>query len=346
MMASHEVHAAAYDLPRLFIDGGWVDVEHRQTIDVIDPTTERVLGLLPAADDADVTRAINSATRAFATWRNVSALDRSIYLRRASDWLRGRREEWAALISLELGKPHRQALLEAKTACEILEWSAEEARRLYDRVIPARTRDMRMSTVSEALGPVGAISGWNAPALTPARKIGYALAAGCTIVIKPSEATPATALMIARAFEAVDLPAGVLNVIFGDPPAIGRRFATDPDIRALTFTGGTGVGKELFALCAGTIKRMVLELGGHAPAIIFADCDVDEVAKAAANAKYRNAGQICTSPTRFLVEASICEQFTRVFVAEIERIIVGDPFADETAMGPLQNRRRVDAVSA
>lgn len=346
MMASHAAYGESYGQLQLFIDGEWVGPGHRSTVDVIDPTTEKALGALPVADEDDVTRAIGAATRAFTSWRRVSALDRSGFLRRASDWLRIRRGDWATLISLELGKPYRQALIETQTACEILDWSAEEARRLYDRVIPARTRDMRLMTVGEPLGPVGAISGWNAPALTPARKIGYALAAGCTIVVKPSEATPGTALMIAKAFEAAGLPAGVLNVIFGDPPSIGRRLATDPNIKAISFTGGTGVGKELFALCAGTVKRMVLELGGHAPAIVFADCDVVGVAKAAVAAKYRNSGQVCTSPTRFLVEAGAYGLFVETFRSEMDKLVLGDPFDEDVAVGPLQNRRRVEATAS
>jgi succinate-semialdehyde dehydrogenase/glutarate-semialdehyde dehydrogenase len=346
MMQSHEAYAEGYGRSQLFIDGGWVDGSRRGTTEVIDPTTEQVLGVLPVADEDDVTRAIEAATRAFESWKAVSALERSGLIRSAAEWLRVRRGDWATMISLELGKPYRQALVETQTACEILDWSAEEARRQYDRVIPARSADMRLTTVGEPLGPVGAISGWNAPALTPARKIGYALAAGCTIVLKPSEATPASALMIARAFEAAGLPAGVLNVIFGDPPAIGRRFATDPGIRALSFTGGTAVGKELYALCAGTVKRMVLELGGHAPVIVFADSDVVSVAKAAVQAKYRNSGQVCTSPTRFLVEADAYELFTRTFLAELDGLGVGDPFVDGIAMGPLQNRHRVEAMES
>jgi len=345
-MASPEAHAAVYAHPRLFIDGKWVEAAHRRTMDVINPVNGDVLGVLPIAEADDVTQAIEAAARAFVTWKRVSALDRSGYLRGAAEWLRLRRGDWATLISLELGKPYRQALLETLTACEILEWSAEEARRLYDRVIPGRSPNMRMTTVSEPLGPVGAISGWNAPAITPARKIGYALAAGCTIVIKPSEATPASALMLASAFEAAGLPSGVLNVVFGDPPVIGRRFATDPEIKSLTFTGGTAVGKELFALCATTVKRMVLELGGHAPVIVFADSDVRAVAKAAAAAKFRNAGQVCTSPTRFIVEDAAYELFAETFTAEMDKLVVGDPFADDTAMGPLQNQRRVEAITA
>jgi succinate-semialdehyde dehydrogenase/glutarate-semialdehyde dehydrogenase len=337
---------AAYPELHLFIGGAWVARGQREASDVIDPATLEMLGQVPHASDADLTAAIGAAQAAFAGWRATPALERSRILRRAADWLRERRDQWAALITLELGKPIAQSRIETETACELFEWAAEEARRLYDRQIPARLAGMRLTAVSEPVGLVGAISGWNAPAITPARKISGALAAGCPIVLKPSEATPASALFIAQAFEAAGLPAGVLNIVFGDPPLIGTRLATDPAIRMLTFTGGTAIGKELAGLASGTVKRLVLELGGHAPVLVFADCDIPAVAAAAAAAKFRNAGQVCTSPTRFLIEDSAFDAFAEGFERTMLALRVGDPFDPATEVGPLQNARRVAGVGA
>lgn len=336
---------AAYPPLRLSIDGAWIGAEDRDALDVIDPATGRVLGRLPVATDADVERAVAAAARAFPGWRATPAIVRARYLRDAADLLRRRRAQWAAWISLELGKPYAQALAETDTALEMLEWAAEEARRLYGRIIPARTPGMRMTAIVEPVGPAAAISGWNAPAITPARKIAAALGAGCTLVLKPSEATPATALMFAHAFAEIGLPAGVLNLVFGHPPRIADIFATHPDIRMLSFTGGTDVGKQLAAKAAASLKRGVYELGGHAPALIFDDCDVEAVATAAAAAKFRNAGQVCTSPTRILVQQTVYARFVEVFTRATEALVVGDPFEAATRVGPLQNARRREAVA-
>lgn len=345
-MSRHGDAAAAYPALRLFVGGGWIERGDRSTTPVVDPSNEAVLGHVPLASEADLDAAISAAAAAFPAWRDTPAIARGRILRDAAAGLRRRKASWATLIALEFGKPIAQAEMEVETACEMFEWAADEGRRLYGRDIPARVPGMRMTAFSEPVGPVGAIAGWNAPAVTPARKISGALGAGCTIVIKPSEATPASALVIAEAFEEAGLPPGVLNVVFGDPPTIGRRLATDPRLRLLSFTGGTQVGKELSALCAGTMKRQVMELGGHAPVLVFADADIEAVAASAVTAKYRNAGQVCISPTRFLVEASAYGRFRDAFAAGVARLRVGDPFAPETQMGPLQNARRVASIRA
>lgn len=338
------VARAAYPSLRLYIDGAWVETERRRSSDVLDPTTGETLGRLPWADEQDLDRAIAAADRSFSVWQRISALDRARYLRDATAWLRTHRAQWASLIALELGKPYAEALRETETACEMFEWAAEEARRLYGRLIPPRVANMRMMAMPVPVGPAGAIAGWNAPSITPARKIAAALATGCTMVLKPSEGTPGTALMIAEAFDQAGLPPGVLNVVFGDPPTTGQRFATDPRLRMLSFTGGTLVGKLLAGAAGAALKRTVFELGGHAPVLVFADCDVESVARAAVAAKFRNSGQICTSPTRFNVEEAAYDRFVAAFVAAAGNLVVGDPFDPATQMGPMQNARRVSAI--
>jgi succinate-semialdehyde dehydrogenase/glutarate-semialdehyde dehydrogenase len=345
-MTSRADAVAAYPILRLLIGGSWIGAGERATVPVVDPSTEAVLGHLPVAHEEDLDQAIQAATDAFPGWRDTPALARGRILRGAAERLRGRKPAVAALIALELGKPLPQAEAEVEVACEMFEWAAEEGRRLYGRDIPARTRGLRMVAFSEPVGPAGAVAGWNAPAITPARKISGALGAGCTLVLKPSEATPATALAIAEALIEAGLPPGVLNLVFGDPPAIGRRLATDPRLRLLSFTGGTAVGKDLTALCAGTMKRMVMELGGHAPVLVMADTDVEAVAASAVAAKFRNAGQVCISPTRFLVEAPAYDRFAATFLEAARGLVVGDPFAAGTRMGPLQNARRRTAIRA
>lgn len=337
---------AAYPTLRLLIGGAWIAAGERDTIAILDPGTEAVLGRLPVAREDDLDRAIQAAADAFPGWRDTPALARGRILRGAAERLRGRKATVAALIALELGKPLPQAEAEVELACEMFEWAAEEGRRLYGRDIPARTQGLRMVAFSEPVGPAGAVAGWNAPAVTPARKISGALGAGCTLVLKASEATPATALAIAEALIEAGLPPGVLNLVFGDPPTIGHCLATDPRLRLLSFTGGTAVGKALTALCAGTMKRMVMELGGHAPVLVMADTDIEAVAASAVTAKYRNAGQVCISPTRFLVEASAYDRFADVFQAAARKLVVGNPFDAGTQMGPLQNARRRSAIRA
>jgi succinate-semialdehyde dehydrogenase / glutarate-semialdehyde dehydrogenase len=344
LSSGHRDAVARYPSLRMFIAGEWCGGSG--FIAVIDPSNEAVLGHLPLACTGELDRTMCAAEAGFAIWRKTPAVQRARVINAAADWLRQRREEWASLIALELGKPLSQARMEADTACEMLEWNAEEGRRLYGRQIPERVSGIRMASVVEPVGPVAAISGWNAPAITPCRKIGAALAAGCSVVLKPSEATPACALMIGEALQEAGLPAGVLNIVFGDPAAIGRRLASDTALRALTFTGSTQVGKQLASHASVTLKKLVLELGGHAPVLIFDDVDIASVAQAVVAAKFRNSGQVCTSPTRVCVQKKIYEEFTACFVQALLRLKPDDPFDPSSSMGPLQNRRRLEAVQA
>lgn len=311
---------------------------------VLNPATGQPLGDYAHASAADVDAAVTAAADAFPAWRKTAPLQRSALLRGVAALLRERAATIGRQIALELGKPLGEAQKEVVTAAEMFEWAAEEARRTYGRIIPARTAGMVQSVTWEPIGPVAAFAGWNAPAITPSRKISGALAAGCTIVIKPSEETAGVALHIARAVQDAGIPDGVVNMVFGEPGEIADLLCASPRIAMVTFTGATSVGKVIGAKAAATMKRATLELGGHAPVIVCDDVDVDQVARAAVAAKYRNGGQVCTSPTRLLVQAPIYEAFCRTFVEGAAALRVGDPFDAQTQMGPLKNLRRVESV--
>jgi len=342
MSASSDV----YPELKLFIEGQWIDCGARSTRPVVNPANESTLGDLPEASSDDIDAALEAARGGFDLWRSVAPIERSRLLRRACDRIRARRDRIATLITLELGKPYPEAQREVDTAAEMFEWAAEEARRTYGRLIPARTSCTQQLAVLVPHGPVAAFSGWNAPAITPSRKISGALAAGCSIIIKPSEETPSVALEIARAVHEAGLPDGVMNVLFGNPTEISSRLLESPIIRMVTFTGATEVGKRIGEVAARTMKRTTLELGGHAPVIVFSDVDPEAVATAAVVAKYRNAGQICTSPTRLYVHESIIKRFTIKFVEVARMLEVGDGFKSGVQMGPLANERRLQAMES
>ncbi|WP_434625079.1 NAD-dependent succinate-semialdehyde dehydrogenase [Azospirillum sp. B2RO_4] len=337
---------ATYPDLRLWIGGRWIEAGDRSCEPVINPATGATLGLLPNAGAEDVDAAVAAAAEGFRVWRRTSTVERSALLRRTADLMRAEAGGLAALIALELGKPILEAAREVETAAGMFDWAAEECRRSYGRIIPPRTPGHRLMALREPVGPVAAFSGWNAPAITPARKIAGALGAGCSIVIKPSEGTPAAALFIARALAEAGLPDGVANMLFGNPGAVAERLLEAEAIRMVSFTGSIPVGKHLAALATRTMKRGVFELGGHAPVLVFPDVDVEAVARSAAAAKFRSSGQICTSPTRFYVHESIHDRFAAAFAEAASAIRVGDPFDPATQMGPVQNARRLAAVDA
>ncbi|MDO8774996.1 MAG: NAD-dependent succinate-semialdehyde dehydrogenase [Burkholderiaceae bacterium] len=334
------------DLPSVhqFIGGQWCEGTgvHRQL--VIDPSTELPVAELRHASDADVDQAIAAAQAAFAGWRDTPAIERSRLLHACAAHMRQRKGDISRLIGIELGKPLAQGLAEVETAAEIFDWAAEETRRSYGRVIPARAGLLQQRTELVPVGVVAALSGWNAPAITPSRKLSTALAAGCTIVLKPSEETPRVALALVQAMHDAGIPPGVANLVMGDPEKIAKRMIESGLVRAISFTGGTEVGRQLGAMAGAQLKRMTLELGGHAPVLVFDDVDIERVARGAVLAKYRNAGQVCTSPTRFCIHASVYSRFVEVFVAETRRLVVGGPDRPGVHMGPLKNLRRVEAM--
>lgn len=327
----------------LFIAGEWI-TETARAEPVEDPATGEVLGHLPWAGPAEIAHAARAAAAALPDWRATGPYGRSQILRRAALLLRERAPAIARSLTREQGKPLAEAQIEIAAACDQLEWFAEEGRRVFARVIPGRTPDLDFEIRREAIGVVAAFTPWNFPATGPMRKIAASLAAGCTCVVKPAEETPATALAIAAAFADAGLPAGALNVVFGDAPQIAEQLIASPEIRKVSLTGSTRVGRILGELAGRNVKPITLELGGHAPVLVFEDADVPRAATLAAAAKFRNAGQVCISPTRFLVQRSIFEDFVGSFQAEAERIRVGCGLDAGVGMGPLANLRRKQAV--
>jgi succinate-semialdehyde dehydrogenase/glutarate-semialdehyde dehydrogenase len=336
----------AYPDLQLFVAGEWIAAAERETQAVVNPATDQVLGVLPLATTPDLDRAVEAAAGAFRAWRATSALDRGAVLKRAAQLIRARLDSDAVTLTLEQGKPLAQARVELASSADWLEWYAEEARRSYGRMIPARLPGGRLEVVREPVGVVAAFAPWNFPASQMARKLAAGLAAGCPVIAKPSEETPGAALAIARALDEAGLPKGLLSVVFGVPAEVSARLIASPAVRKVSFTGSTAVGKLIAAQAAAGLKRATLELGGHAPVIVFDDVDAEAAARIAAVAKLRNAGQVCTSPTRFLVQDRIHDRFVGALAKAMAQTKVGDGLDAASEMGPLANPRRVEAMQA
>ncbi|MFW2333911.1 NAD-dependent succinate-semialdehyde dehydrogenase [Ilumatobacter sp.] len=333
---------SAYPELQLYIDGSW-----RTTgadLPVHDPATEDVIGRLPVAGPADLDDALAAAARGFEAWRQVAPKDRADLIREASRLMRERQDEIAHSITLEHGKPIEQARLEVIRGCEFFEWDAGEAVRTYGRVIPSAP-GVKYIVHHHPIGPVAAFSPWNFPMSQPARKIAGALASGCSIVLKAAEETPAGAIHIARAFEDAGLPPGVLNIVFGVPADISQHLVPSDIVKLVAFTGSTAVGRHLTGLASDHMTPVLMELGGHAPVIVCEDTDVERAAITSAVRKMRNAGQVCTSPTRFFVHDSVYDQFLDVFTRRAEATVVGNGLEPGVEMGPLANDRRVPALA-
>lgn len=335
-----------YPDTQLFIAGAWRPASDGAVLPVEDPATGARIGDVASASPADVDAAALAAQGAFAAWAATPAHDRAAILRRAALLLRDRAEEIAEVLTREQGKPIAEARGEVHVAAEISEWYAEEGRRAYGRVIPARAPDVVATAHKIPIGPVAAFTPWNFPLNQAVRKVAAALAAGCTVVLKAPEETPAAPAALVRAFADAGVPAGALNLVYGDPAMISGRLIPHPAIRKVSFTGSTQVGKLLAGLAGQHMKPVTMELGGHAPVIVCADADPVEAATVLATAKFRNAGQVCISPTRFLVEAEVYDDFLATFTDLARARVVGNGLAEETGMGPLANPRRVEALDA
>lgn len=335
-----------YVAPELLIDGEWIGADSRETQAVVNPATGKAIGVLPHATTADLDRALAAAAREFPRWRAVSPRERGRILKRAADLMRERQDDIARLVTLEMGKPLAEAKLETHFAAEEIEWFAEEGRRTYGRVIPGRLGETRFTVVREPVGPTAGFSAWNFPVGNAARKIGSALAAGCTSIYKPGEEAPAAALAVLRCLVDAGVPAGVIAAVFGVPDTISRHLLASPVIRKISFTGSVAVGKHLIKLASEGLKRTTMELGGHAPVLVFDDTNLESTLDMAVQRKYRNAGQVCVSPTRFYVQDKSYDAFCEGFAARAGEVKVGDGLDPSTAMGPLVHGRRRDAIEA
>lgn len=326
---------------QLFINGSWRTTA--ETIPVVNPATEDTIGQLPVAGTAELDEALAAASDGFAVWSRTPPRDRADLIRQAAALMRDRQDEIAHSITLEHGKPFSQARLEVIRGCEFFEWDAGEAVRTYGRVIPSAP-GVRYIVHHQPIGPVAAFSPWNFPMSQPARKVAGALASGCSIILKAAEETPAGALHIARAFEDAGLPPGVLNLVFGVPADISQHLIPSPTTRLVAFTGSTGVGRHLTGLASDHMTPVLMELGGHAPVIVCEDTDVQAAATSSAIRAMRNAGQVCTSPTRFFVDRSIYDEFLDVLTKRSEATVVGDGMEPGVEMGPVANERRLAAM--
>jgi succinate-semialdehyde dehydrogenase/glutarate-semialdehyde dehydrogenase len=331
---------AAYPELQLYIDGNWKSADGQP---VINPADESVLGTVPHATKADLDDALAAAERGFRVWSTTSPATRGEIILKAARLIRERVEEMAVAMTLEQGKPIAQSRLEILRGCDIIEWDATEGRRVYGRVIPSEP-GMRHTVLRQPIGVVAAFSPWNFPMSSPARKVAGALSAGCAIILKASEETPAGAVQLVRAFHDAGLPQGVLNLVFGVPSDVSEYLIPQPSVRLVTFTGSIPVGKKLAAMAGQYMKPAIMELGGHAPVIVCDDVDPLATAGASALGKSRNAGQVCVSPTRFFVQEAIYEKFANAFAEKAAAIKVGDGLDPANQMGPLANHRRIEAM--
>ncbi len=334
-----------YQNTQLLIDGQWCDAASGKTIPVQNPATGEEIGRVAFAAKVDLDRALAAAQKGFDAWRKVPAFERCKIMRQAAVMLRERAPLIAALMTQEQGKPVGEAKAEILMAGDIIEWFAEEGKRVYGRIVPARNLAAQQMVLKDPVGPVAAFTPWNFPINQVVRKLSAALATGCSMIVKAPEETPASPAGLLQAFLDAGVPAGVIGLVYGDPAEISSYLIPHPIIRKITFTGSTPVGKQLAAMAGQHMKRATMELGGHAPVIVCEDADVQLAARAAGAAKFRNAGQVCISPTRFLVHESLKASFVAAMVAQADRLKVGDGLEDGTTMGPLANPRRLTAMA-
>jgi succinate-semialdehyde dehydrogenase / glutarate-semialdehyde dehydrogenase len=327
-----------------YIDGTWCKPAGDKSQEVMNPASNTPLGKLGFASRGDLDRALDAADKGFKAWRRVSAFERGKILRKAAELVRARADDIGKVLTLEQGKVFAEARMEVLSAGDIIDWFAGEGQRAYGRIIPARADGVRNMVVLEPIGPVAGFAPWNFPVTQSVRKIAASLAAGCSIILKCPEETPASPIGLVKCFHDAGLPPGVLNLVYGVPAEISEYLIPSPIIRKVSFTGSVAVGKHLNALAAGHMKRATMELGGHAPVLVLDDANVDDAAKLMAAFKYRNAGQVCVSPTRFFVHEKVYDDFVGRFVDIAKGIKVGDGLDPDSKMGPLANPRRVNAM--
>ena len=335
-----------YENLALYIDGAFVPAQGRKTEAVVNPASGEVLGQLPHATREDLDQALAAAERAFTTWSKTSPIERSAILRKVAELARERAQDIGRNITLDQGKPLAESVGEVMACAEHAEWHAEECRRIYGRVIPPRRADVRQFVLREPVGVCAAFTPWNFPFNQAIRKMVAALGSGCTLILKGPESSPSAVVALARLFHDAGLPAGCLNLVWGVPTEISKYLIASPIVRKVSFTGSIAVGKQLAAMTGAHMKRGTWELGGHSPAIVFDDADVDAAASMLAKLKTRNAGQVCVSPSRFFVQSKVYDRFAAKFIETISAVNVGNGLDKATQMGPLAHARRVDVMEA
>lgn len=329
----------------LFVNNIWRESRDGKTLPVVNPASGQEIGRVAHACMDDLDEALAAAQRGFETWRNMTPSERGKLMRKAAVLIRQRSGEIATYLTMEQGKPLREAAAEVLAAADIVEWFSEEGMRVYGRLVPSRSSlALRQTVVRDPVGPVAAFTPWNFPINQLVRKLGAGLAAGCSMLVKAPEETPASPAALIKAFADAGLPPGVLGLVFGNPSEISSYLIKHPVIRKITFTGSTAIGKQLASLAGQHMKRVTMELGGHAPVIVCEDADLERAVKTSVMGKYRNAGQICICPTRFLVHRSLAKDFAYEFVRQTENLLVGDGLKEGSQMGPLANERRVKAM--
>ncbi|MCO5065231.1 MAG: NAD-dependent succinate-semialdehyde dehydrogenase [Rhizobiaceae bacterium] len=334
----------AYPTVNLLIGGTWRQASDGATLPIHNPATEEEIGRVPVATVADLDAALLSSDKAFGIWRRSLPYERYRILRAAARLLEQRVGDISTIMTMEQGKPLAQAQAEAASGVEIIDWFAEEARRISTRIVPARADNIEQKVTREPIGPVAAFTPWNFPINQAVRKICAAVATGCTIVLKGPEDTPASCAALVAAFVDAGLPEGVINLVYGNPAQISEYLIPHPVIRKVSFTGSTAVGKHLASLAGAHMKPATMELGGHGPVLVFDDADIERTVKIVSAAKYRNAGQVCTSPTRFIVHQEVKETFASAFVEAAQAVKVGNGLDADTQMGPLVHARRLTAM--
>jgi succinate-semialdehyde dehydrogenase/glutarate-semialdehyde dehydrogenase len=335
-----------YPKVQLLIDGQWCDAASGDTLPVVNPATGETIGTVPRAGKADLDRALEAAAKGFQAWRKVGAYDRYKVMRKAADLLRQRADMIAQVLTMEQGKVVAEAKAEVLAGADVIDWFAEEGRRAYGRIIPPRSPGIYQLAIKEPVGPVAAFTPWNFPINQVVRKLSAAVTTGCSIIVKAPEETPASPAELIRCFVDAGVPAGVVGLVYGVPAEISEYLIPHPVIRKITFTGSTVIGKQLAALAGKHMKRSTMELGGHAPAIVFEDADVDAAAKMLAFGKFRNAGQVCVSPTRLLVQEKVYSSFVDKFTEHARALKVGNGLEQGMTMGALANPRRTTAMDA
>jgi succinate-semialdehyde dehydrogenase/glutarate-semialdehyde dehydrogenase len=336
----------AYSDFGLYIGGEWRPAAHSGTKPVIDPATEDVIGVVPDATTTDLDRAVDAAEAGFGTWRRVQPWDRAAKLRHVAELLRARFDDLAVLMSAETGKPVAEAKGEWSATADQFEWYSEETKRIYGQTIEGRQPDVRLSVIYQPVGVVAAFSAWNFPALLPARKIAAALAAGCAIILKPAGEAPGCAMGVVQACHDAGIPQGVVNLVTGDSRRIADHLIRSPIVRKVSLTGSVPVGKEILRLAAEGVKKVSMELGGHAPVLVFDDADPISAAETCATTKFRNCGQVCISPSRFCVHESLYEAFSRRFAEVANNLKLGRWRDEGVTMGPLANARGLENIKS